>query len=138
MKRFLLRGLAPICAAFLLAATSAVVAAPERVVLPADVLDQVFTLDEAARYLRVPPAELESLAQQGAIPGRKLSGDWRFSRISLLQWLNHDRPLRIEAVPKPGDTNPSTAMPLGRLDLAGVSGRGVGGAPAGAAVAQGA
>lgn len=63
--------------------------------LPQSVLDQVFTLDEAARYLRAPLAEVERMAINGSLPGRRIGASWRFSKLAIVQWLNHDRPLKI-------------------------------------------
>jgi excisionase family DNA binding protein len=48
---------------------------------------EVLTADEAATLLQVEPAVLESLAEEGKLPGRKLAGQWRFSREALLSWL---------------------------------------------------
>ena len=41
---------------------------------------EVMTIDEVAEYLRLPQATLYQLAVEGAIPGMKVGGDWRFSR----------------------------------------------------------
>ena len=52
--------------------------APEREVLGSD---------EAAALLRVETALVERLAEAGELPGRRLAGEWRFSRAALLAWL---------------------------------------------------
>ena len=53
---------------------------------------EVLTLEEAARLLRTEPGEIEALAGDGAIPGRLIGGQWRFSRAALLAWLAHGSP----------------------------------------------
>jgi excisionase family DNA binding protein len=45
------------------------------------------TLREAAHYLRLRLAEVESLAEQGIIPGFKVDGRWRFLKNALDEWL---------------------------------------------------
>lgn len=47
----------------------------------------VLTLKEAARLLRINPAEVVRLATQGHLPGRQIGIHWRFSRAALLDWL---------------------------------------------------
>jgi excisionase family DNA binding protein len=47
----------------------------------------VMTLREAAHYLRLRLAEVESLAEQGIIPGFKVDGRWRFLKNALDEWL---------------------------------------------------
>jgi|FaiFalDrversion2_1042247.scaffolds.fasta_scaffold47972_1 excisionase family DNA binding protein len=47
----------------------------------------VMTLREAAHYLRLRVAEVETLAEQGAIPGIKVDGRWRFLKNALDEWL---------------------------------------------------
>jgi excisionase family DNA binding protein len=48
---------------------------------------EVLALEEAAELLRVEGDVLERLAAAGEVPGRKLAGEWRFSRDALLAWL---------------------------------------------------
>lgn len=47
----------------------------------------VMTLQEAAHYLRLRKAELESLAEQGVIPAFKVDGRWRFLKNALDEWM---------------------------------------------------
>jgi excisionase family DNA binding protein len=53
---------------------------------PADVL----TCAEAAELLRVAVEAVDELAAAGELPGRRIAGDWRFSRAALLRWLDHE------------------------------------------------
>ena len=48
---------------------------------------EVLTLDEAAALLRVDREQLLTATERGAIPGRQIGGEWRFSREALLAWL---------------------------------------------------
>jgi PTS system nitrogen regulatory IIA component len=46
-----------------------------------------FTLEGLARYLHLTPPQVARLTDRGKIPGRKVSGQWRFSRDEIHHWL---------------------------------------------------
>jgi excisionase family DNA binding protein len=48
---------------------------------------EVLTVEEAAQLLRFAPYTIREKAREGQIPGRKIGGEWRFSRRRLLEWL---------------------------------------------------
>ena len=48
---------------------------------------EVLTLADAAALLQVDASVVESMAESGELPGRKLGGDWRFARAALIGWL---------------------------------------------------
>jgi excisionase family DNA binding protein len=51
----------------------------------------VLTLDEVAKYLRLPRETIERQAIQGKIPGRRIEESWRFLKRSIDHWLeSHD------------------------------------------------
>src|ERR1043165_5843276 len=50
-------------------------------------LKEVLTLEEAACYFRVSEKILRRLAEEGAIPARKLGEEWRFLKSALQDWL---------------------------------------------------
>ena len=50
----------------------------------------VLTLAEAAALLRIDASELERLAQQNSVPGRRVGATWRFNCTALLAWLSDD------------------------------------------------
>jgi len=50
-------------------------------------MQEVFSLDEAAKYLRVATVTLGRRARAGEVPGRKVGNQWRFSREALDKWL---------------------------------------------------
>jgi excisionase family DNA binding protein len=78
---------------------------------------EVLTLQEAADLLRVDPGIVRELAEGGELPGRRLGGDWRFSRQGLLQWLGGGAPR-----PAPG---PEPRAGLLSSELAAITARGV-------------
>src|SRR5689334_16836428 len=47
----------------------------------------VMTLNETARYLRIPGRKLKEMAQLGQIPAFLIDGKWRFARNSVEEWL---------------------------------------------------
>jgi excisionase family DNA binding protein len=48
---------------------------------------EVLTAEQAAELLQIDAALLARLADERQLPGRKLAGQWRFSRAALLRWL---------------------------------------------------
>ena len=52
----------------------------------------VLTLAEAAAFLRVSDEGLRSDAESGHIPARKVAGQWRFVKATLLEWLSQAEP----------------------------------------------
>jgi PTS system nitrogen regulatory IIA component len=50
-------------------------------------VDEDFDLASLAEYLHVTPAQVERLVSRGRIPGRKVGGQWRFSRAEIHHWL---------------------------------------------------
>lgn len=47
----------------------------------------VLTINETAKYLRIPLSSLYKLAQEGKIPCQKVGRHWRFRRQSIESWL---------------------------------------------------
>ena len=48
---------------------------------------QSFDIDSLAAYLHLSPQQVARMADRGKLPGRKVSGQWRFSRAEIHQWL---------------------------------------------------
>jgi excisionase family DNA binding protein len=48
----------------------------------------IMTLEEVARYLKVKPQTVYKWAQDGHIPGTKLSKEWRFRKSILDEWID--------------------------------------------------
>ena len=52
---------------------------------------EVLTLEEVARYLRLPKDTVVRQAAQGTIPGRQIEDTWRFLKTAIDEWLrSHD------------------------------------------------
>lgn len=51
-------------------------------------LGDVFTLEEAAQFMRVSSEAMRKQAESGAVPGKKIDGEWRFWRGALVDWLS--------------------------------------------------
>ncbi len=50
---------------------------------------EYFDIDSLAAYLHLIPAQVLRLADRGKLPGRRVSGQWRFSRAEIHHWLEH-------------------------------------------------
>ena len=46
-----------------------------------------FTLETLAVHLHLTPPQVSKLADRGKLPGRKVAGQWRFSRADIHHWL---------------------------------------------------
>ena len=51
-----------------------------------DVLDEILTIEEVAKYLKLKPQTIYTWAQSGKIPAAKLGKEWRFSKKILDEW----------------------------------------------------
>ena len=49
--------------------------------------DEVLSVEEAAKLLKVPPATIRREARAGRLPGRHVGKQWRFARSALIDWL---------------------------------------------------
>jgi nitrogen PTS system EIIA component len=49
--------------------------------------DDDFDIPSLAAYLHVEAAQVARLAERGKLPGRRVAGEWRFSRPEIHQWL---------------------------------------------------
>jgi PTS system nitrogen regulatory IIA component len=48
---------------------------------------EVFDIDSLAAYLHMMPAAVLKLAERGKLPGRRVSGEWRFAAAEIHHWL---------------------------------------------------
>ncbi len=46
-----------------------------------------FDIDRLAAYMHLSPQKVARLADRGKLPGRKIAGQWRFSRAEIHHWL---------------------------------------------------
>ncbi len=79
-----------------------------------------FDLQSLAEYLHLSLQQVTRLAQRGKLPGRRVGGQWRFSRPEINQWLeqriggaDEDELLEVEAAMRP-----STQSELDEIRLA--------------------
>ena len=49
--------------------------------------DDILTIAEVARLLKVADKTVYSLTQKGKLPGFKVGGQWRFSRTAIESWI---------------------------------------------------
>lgn len=50
--------------------------------------DEIMTLEEVARYLKLKPQTVYKWAQEEQIPGTKLGKEWRFRKSILDEWID--------------------------------------------------
>jgi len=50
--------------------------------------ENLFTVRELARYLRMKPVTIYKHATQGKIPGFKVGSHWRFKKTTVDQWIS--------------------------------------------------
>jgi len=55
-------------------------------------IDEILTASQVADLLQVHPRTVYKLVKQGAIPGRKFGGGWRFSRHEIMQMISQQAP----------------------------------------------
>jgi excisionase family DNA binding protein len=61
-------------------------------------VSEVMTVEETARFLRVPKKAVEELAAAGKMPARRVNGQWRFLKAAIEEWLRgRERPNSREA-----------------------------------------
>jgi PTS system nitrogen regulatory IIA component len=78
-----------------------------------------FDLDSLAAYLHLDPAQVARLVERGKLPGRRVAGEWRFSRPEIHHWLEERIGLsdeqELERVE--GAMQAASADPEGQLSL---------------------
>ncbi len=48
-----------------------------------------YDVDKLARYLHLSPQQVMKLAERGRLPGRKVAGEWKFSKIDIHHWFEN-------------------------------------------------
>ena len=51
-------------------------------------MDNIMTIEEVARYLKMKPQTIYTWAQKGKIPAAKIGKEWRFRKDLLDEWFN--------------------------------------------------
>ncbi len=62
-----------------------------------DLKNELLTVTETCRYLKVSPRTLYRYIRDRRLPGFKLGKEWRFARTDLEQWLRE----RPNSIPRP-------------------------------------
>ena len=78
-------------------------------------LDEVLTLSEMANYLKVSDKTILRMAQSGEIPSAKVSGQWRFLRDLVNDWLQTKMQMASEESLLQLAGTAETIIPLSRL-----------------------
>jgi excisionase family DNA binding protein len=50
--------------------------------------EQVFTIKELSKYLKIAESSLYKLVREGKIPGQKIGKTWRFYKPAIDSWLS--------------------------------------------------
>lgn len=51
-------------------------------------MDEIMTIEEVAKYLKLRPQTIYTWAQNGKIPAAKLGKEWRFKKTVIDKWFN--------------------------------------------------
>ncbi len=51
-------------------------------------MDNIMTIEEVAKYLKMKPQTIYTWAQKGKIPAAKIGKEWRFRKDLLDEWFN--------------------------------------------------
>ena len=76
--------------------------------------DDILTIDEVAKYLRVSERTVYDWAQKGEIPSGKIGTVWRFKKSELEQWVN-DRLSTNKLIPQNGNIHLETIISPDRI-----------------------
>jgi excisionase family DNA binding protein len=50
-------------------------------------LDEIMTLEEMAKYLKIGKSTLYNMVREGKIPAMKIANQWRFRKEDIDRWL---------------------------------------------------
>jgi len=56
---------------------------------------EIMTIEECAKYLKTSLSTLYKLAQEGKMPAFKLSGQWRFKKDLIDEWIRQESTNKI-------------------------------------------
>jgi excisionase family DNA binding protein len=51
-------------------------------------MDEIMTIEEVAKYLKLKPQTIYTWAQNAKIPAAKLGKEWRFKKTVIDKWFN--------------------------------------------------
>ena len=58
-------------------------------------MDEIMTIEEVAKYLKLKPQTIYTWSQNGKIPAAKLGKEWRFKKSVVDKWFNQHIDLRF-------------------------------------------
>lgn len=83
---------------------------------------QDFDIDSLAIYLHLTPTQVARMADRGKLPGRKISGHWRFSEAEIHHWLEdriglsgEEQLLQVENVLEQRSGGTAAAVSIARM-----------------------
>jgi PTS system nitrogen regulatory IIA component len=76
--------------------------------------DDILTIDEVAKYLRVSERTVYDWAQRGEIPSGKIGTVWRFKKSEIEQWVN-DRLAAEKMIPRFGSVQVESVVSPDRI-----------------------
>ena len=53
--------------------------------------DEILTIQEVAKYLKLNEKTAYRLASEGKLPGFKVGGSWRFKRVDIERWIEEQK-----------------------------------------------
>jgi len=54
-------------------------------------MEELFTLEELAKYLKISKPTLYKMVEKGKIPALKVANQWRFKKDDINRWLEKQR-----------------------------------------------
>ncbi|HEB73776.1 DNA-binding protein [Methanosarcinales archaeon] len=57
-------------------------------------MEELFTLEELAKYLKISKPTLYKMVEKGKIPALKIANQWRFKKDDINRWLEKQRKSR--------------------------------------------
>lgn len=65
--------------------------------------ENVFTVQELAKYLRMKPLTIYKHALNGRLPGFKVGSHWRFKKLSIDKWIENQETVNTGKSLNPDD-----------------------------------
>jgi len=62
-----------------------------RIMVKQPMTDEILTLKEVAKYLKLAEKTAYRLAAEGKLPGFKVGGSWRFKRDDIEKWIEDSK-----------------------------------------------
>jgi len=61
-------------------------------------MEEILTLEEVAKYLKVKPQTIYTWAKDGTIPAAKIGKEWRFRKSIIDRWFNEHIDTKFSAL----------------------------------------